>query len=127
MVCAAGDADMHYANNSKPYLLAHLRFTFAAQQAATMAHASLSATLRPFADFYMSHHRDRRQAGLDALLLCLQGVLQQRYTAMWTPQAVAVFVIKVCTNHAAAHSSFQHQLAILSLGSPHSSLFSNTV
>ncbi len=91
----AGEAEMQYGSNTKPYLLTHLRSTVTAEQAAAQAQASLPASLRPFADFYMSHDHTRRQAALDSLLLQLQGAFQQQYSAMWTPEAICVLMLKV--------------------------------
>ena len=94
-LCSAGEADVHYGHNTKPYLLSHLRPSAAAQQAAAQAAASLPAPLRPIADFYSSSNIERRQEALDTLLHLLQEPLQQQYAGMWGPDAISVFVIKV--------------------------------
>lgn len=91
----AGEADVHYGHNTKPYLLSHLRPSAAAQRAAAQAAANLPAPLRPIADFYSLSDTDRRQDALDTLLQLLHGPLQQQYRGMWGPDAISVFVIKV--------------------------------
>ena len=87
----AGEADVHYGHNTKPYLLSHLRPSAAARRAAGQAAASLPAPLRPIADFYSSSDTDRRQQALDTLLQLLQEPLQQQYAGMWGPDAISVF------------------------------------
>ena len=86
---------MQYGNNVKPYVLAHLRPSASAQQAAALARPSLASALRPFADFYISHDLQKRQAALDILLQQLQPALQQQYGTMWDADAIAMFVVKV--------------------------------
>ena len=91
----AGEAEAHYGDSTKPYLLAHLQPSAAASQAAARAKPHLPAALRWVADFYVAQNGHKRQAALDELLLLLQAVLQQQYSALWGADAIVVLLIKV--------------------------------
>ena len=104
----AGEADVHYGHNIRPYLLSHVRPSGAAQQAACQASASLPAKLRRIADFYSSAHADRREEALDVMLTVLQEPLQQQYAAMWGLDSISVFVIKVSKQCNQAIASAAH-------------------
>ena len=93
--CDAGEAETHYGNSTKPYLLTHLRPSAAASEAAARAKPHLPAALRWVADFYASQNAQGRQAALDKVLVLLQAVLQQQYSALWGVDAIVVLLIKV--------------------------------